>query len=125
MQVGEKLKSFHKLRVYMLVESTNPELSREVGDFLAEALVKPIEIKTNNVNVALVFLWSLVHRVSKQLEAMGEEILDVEFGRGRSSIVTKSGYVVNIVVKMSHNQYVSEIEGIVDVEDSPFRVEDF
>ncbi len=32
--------------------------------------------------------------------------------------ITKSGYVINIVVRLRHNQYVSEIEGVVEVEKS-------
>lgn len=121
----EKMKSLNKLRVYMLVESTGPEISREIGNFLSEALLKPIEVKTGNVHIAVTFLWSLLRRVAQQLEEAGEQVIDMEFGRGRTTLVTKSGYVVNIVVRTRHNQYVSEIEGVVNVEESPFRVEDF
>jgi hypothetical protein len=49
----------------------------------------------------------------------------MELGRGKTTLITRSGYVINIVVKTRHNQYVSEIEGVVDVEESPFKVEDF
>ncbi|MFN7105208.1 MAG: hypothetical protein ACK4M3_01265 [Pyrobaculum sp.] len=125
MQRLEEVRSLNKLRVYMLVESTNPEVSKEIGNFFTEALTRPIEMRTGGMNIAIMFLWSLVNRVTKQLEAMGEEVLDIEFGQGRTSIVTKGGYVVNIVIKMRHNQYVSEVEGVVEIEESPFRVEDF
>jgi hypothetical protein len=121
----EKMKSLNKLRVYMLVESTGPEISREIGNFFSEALLKPIEVKTGNVHISVTFLWSLLTRVARQLEELGEEVIDIEFSREKTILVTKGGYVINIIVNLRHNQYVSEIEGVVDVEESPFKVEDF
>jgi hypothetical protein len=121
----EKVKSLNKLRVYMLVESTGPEISEEISNFFSEALLRPIEAKMGNVHVAMTFLWSLLSRVARQLEEAGEQIVDMEFSRGKTTLVTKSGYVITIVVRTRHNQYVSEIEGVVDVEESPFKVEDF
>jgi hypothetical protein len=121
----EKVKSLNKLRVYMLIESTGPEISKEIGNFLSEALLRPIEAKMGNVHVAMTFLWSLLSKVAQQLEEVGEQVVDMEFSRGKTTLVTKSGYVITIVVRTRHNQYVSEIEGVVDVEESPFRVEDF
>jgi hypothetical protein len=121
----EKVKSLNKLRVYMVVESTGPEISKEISNFFSEALLRPIEAKMGNVHVAMTFLWSLLSRVAHQLEEAGEQIVDMEFSRGKTTLVTKSGYVITIMVRTRHNQYVSEIEGVVDVEESPFRVEDF
>lgn len=121
----EKVKSLNKLRVYMLIESTGPEISKEISNFLAEALLRPIESKMGNVHVAMTFLWSLLNKVAQQLEEVGEQVVDMEFSRGKTTLVTKSGYVITIVVRTRHNQYVSEIEGVVDVEESPFKVEDF
>ncbi len=121
----EKVKSLNKLRVYMLIESTGPEISKEISNFLSEALLRPIESKMGNVHVAMTFLWSLLNKVAQQLEEVGEQVVDMEFSRGKTTLVTKSGYVITIVVRTRHNQYVSEIEGVVDVEESPFRVEDF
>jgi len=121
----EKVKSLNKLRVYMLIESTGPEISKEISNFLSEALLRPIESKMGNVHVAMTFLWSLLSKVAQQLEEVGEQVVDMEFSRGKTTLVTKSGYVITIVVRTRHNQYVSEIEGVVDVEESPFRVEDF
>lgn len=109
----------------MSIESTSPELSRELGNFLSEALIHPIEVKTGGVHLAMTFLWSLVNRVAKQLEEAGESVIDMEFAKGRTTLVTKSGYIIHILVKTRHNQYVSEIEGVVDVEESPFKIEDF
>lgn len=123
--ISERIKNIGKLRVYMLVESTAPDLSKEISEFMSEALTKPIEVKSGSVNIALTFLWSLVNRVAKHLEDAGKEVLDIEFSRGRTVIVTKRGYVINIVVRQRQNQYVAEIEGVVDVEESPFKVEDF
>lgn len=124
-KLEERMKSISKLRLYALIESTASEVSRDIGEFLAEALTKPIEVKTGGVNIAISFLWSLINKVAAYLEEIGEQVLDVEFSRGKTTIVTKSGYVINIVVRLRHNQYVSEIEGVVEVEESPFRVEDF
>jgi hypothetical protein len=121
----EKVKSLNKLRVYMLIESTGPEISKEIGNFFSEALLRPIEAKMGNVHVAMTFLWSLLSKVAQQLEEVGEQVVDMEFSRGKTTLVTKSGYVITIVVRTRHNQYVSEIEGVVDVEESPFKVEDF
>jgi hypothetical protein len=121
----EKVKSLNKLRVYMLIESTGPEISKEISNFLSEALLRPIEAKMGNVHVAMTFLWSLLNKVAQQLEEVGEQVVDMEFSRGKTTLVTKSGYIITIVVRTRHNQYVSEIEGVVDVEESPFRVEDF
>ncbi len=121
----EKVKSLNKLRVYMLIESTGPEISKEISNFLSEALLRPIEAKMGNVHVAMTFLWSLLNKVAQQLEEAGEQVVDMEFSRGKTTLVTKSGYVITIVVRTRHNQYVSEIEGVVDVEESPFRVEDY
>jgi hypothetical protein len=121
----EKVKSLNKLRVYMLIESTGPEISKEISNFFSEALLRPIEAKMGNVHVAMTFLWSLLSKVAQQLEEVGEQVVDMEFSRGKTTLVTKSGYVITIVVRTRHNQYVSEIEGVVDVEESPFRVEDF
>jgi hypothetical protein len=121
----EKVKSLNKLRVYMLIESTGPEISKEISNFLSEALLRPIEAKMGNVHVAMTFLWSLLNKVAQQLEEVGEQVVDMEFSRGKTTLVTKSGYVITIVVRTRHNQYVSEIEGVVDVEESPFRIEDF
>lgn len=121
----EKVKSLNKLRVYMLIESTGAEISKEISNFLSEALLRPIEAKMGNVHVAMTFLWSLLNKVAQQLEEVGEQVVDMEFSRGKTTLVTKSGYVITIVVRTRHNQYVSEIEGVVDVEESPFRVEDF
>jgi hypothetical protein len=121
----EKVKSLNKLRVYMLIESTGPEISKEISNFLSEALLRPIEAKMGNVHVAMTFLWSLLSKVAQQLEEVGEQVVDMEFSRGKTTLVTKSGYVITIVVRTRHNQYVSEIEGVVDVEESPFRVEDY
>jgi hypothetical protein len=121
----DKVKSLNKLRVYMLIESTGPEISKEISNFLSEALLRPIESKMGNVHVAMTFLWSLLNKVAQQLEEVGEQVVDMEFSRGKTTLVTKSGYVITIVVRTRHNQYVSEIEGVVDVEESPFRVEDF
>jgi hypothetical protein len=121
----DKVKSLNKLRVYMLIESTGPEISKEISNFLSEALLRPIEAKMGNVHVAMTFLWSLLNKVAQQLEEVGEQVVDMEFSRGKTTLVTKSGYVITIVVRTRHNQYVSEIEGVVDVEESPFRVEDF
>jgi hypothetical protein len=121
----EKVKSLNKLRVYMVVESTGPEISKEISNFFSEALLRPIEAKMGNVHVAMTFLWSLLSRVAHQLEEAGEQIVDMEFSRGKTTLVTKSGYVITIMVRTRHNQYVSEIEGVVNVEESPFRVEDF
>ncbi|MFZ8809046.1 MAG: hypothetical protein ACO2PN_13215 [Pyrobaculum sp.] len=121
----EKVKSLNKLRVYMLIESTGPEISKEISNFLSEALLRPIEAKMGNVHVAMTFLWSLLNKVAQQLEEVGEQVVDMEFNRGKTTLVTKSGYVITIVVRTRHNQYVSEIEGVVDVEESPFKVEDF
>jgi hypothetical protein len=121
----EKVKSLNKLRVYMLIESTGPEISKEISNFLSEALLRPIEAKMGNVHVAMTFLWSLLNKVAQQLEEVGEQVVDMEFSRGKTPPVTKSGYVITIVVRTRHNQYVSEIEGVVDVEESPFKVEDF
>jgi hypothetical protein len=121
----EKVKSLNKLRVYMLIESTDPEISKEISNFLSEALLRPIEAKMGNVHVAMTFLWSLLNKVAQQLEEVGEQVVDMEFSRGKTTLVTKSGYVITIVVRTRHNQYVSEIEGVVDVEESPFKVEDF
>jgi hypothetical protein len=121
----EKVKSLNKLRVYMLIESTGPEISKEISNFLSEALLRPIEAKMGNVHVAMTFLWSLLNKVAQQLEEVGEQVVDMEFSRGKTTLVTKSGYVITIVVRTRHNQYVSEIEGVVDVEESPFRVEDY
>jgi hypothetical protein len=121
----EKVKSLNKLRVYMLIESTGPEISKEISNFLSEALLRPIEAKMGNVHVAMTFLWSLLNKVAQQLEEVGEQVVDMEFSRGKTTLVTKSGYVITIVVRTRHNQYVSEIEGVVDVEESPFKVEDF
>ena len=109
----------------MLVESTNPEVSRDIGEFFAAALSRPLEIRSEGLNIALTFLWSLVNRVATQLEEMGEAVVDVVFERGKTLIVTKGGYAISVVVKMRHNQYVAEVEGIVEVEESPFKVEDF
>ena len=39
--------------------------------------------------------------------------------------MAKSGHVVTIVVRTRRNQYVSEIDVVVDVEESTFKVEDF
>jgi hypothetical protein len=121
----EKVKSLNKLRVYMLIESTGPEISKEISNFLSEALLRPIEAKMGNAHVAMTFLWSLLNKVAQQLEEVGEQVVDMEFSRGKTTLVTKSGYVITIVVRTRHNQYVSEIEGVVDVEESPFKVEDF
>jgi hypothetical protein len=121
----EKVKSLNKLRVYMLIESTGPEISKEISNFLSEALLRPIEAKMGNVHVAMTFLWSLLNKVAQQLEEVGEQVVDMEFSRGKTTLVTKSGYVITIVVRTRHNQYVSEIEGVVDVEESPFKIEDF
>jgi hypothetical protein len=121
----EKVKNLNKLRVYMLVESTGSEISEEISNFFSEALLRPIEAKIGNIHVAMTFLWSLLSRVARQLEEAGEQIVDMEFSRGKTTLVTKSGYVITIVVRTRHNQYVSEIEGVVDVEESPFKVEDF
>jgi hypothetical protein len=121
----EKVKSLNKLRVYIVVESTGPEISKEISNFFSEALLKPIEVKTNNVHIAVTFIWSLLSTVAKQLEEAGEQVIDMELGRGKTTLITRSGYVINIMVKTRHNQYVSEIEGVVDVEESPFKVEDF
>ncbi len=121
----EKVKSLNKLRVYMLIESTGPEISKEISNFFSEALLRPIEAKMGNVHVAMTFLWSLLSKVAQQLEEVGEQVVDMEFSRGKTTLVTKSGYVITIVVRTRHNQYVSEIEGVVDVEESPFKVEDF
>jgi hypothetical protein len=121
----EKVKSLNKLRVYMIIESTGPEISKEISNFLSEALLRPVEAKMGNVHVAMTFLWSLLNKVAQQLEEVGEQVVDMEFSRGKTTLVTKSGYVITIVVRTRHNQYVSEIEGVVDVEESPFRVEDF
>jgi hypothetical protein len=121
----EKVKSLNKLRVYMLIESTGPEISKEISNFLSEALLRPIEAKMGNVHVAMTFLWSLLNKVAQQLEEVGEQVVDMEFSRGKTTLVTKSGYIITIVVRTRHNQYVSEIEGVVDVEESPFRIEDF
>jgi hypothetical protein len=121
----EKVKSLNKLRVYMLIESTGLEISKEISNFLSEALLRPIEAKMGNVHVAMTFLWSLLNKVAQQLEEVGEQVVDMEFSRGKTTLVTKSGYVITIVVRTRHNQYVSEIEGVVDVEESPFKVEDF
>jgi len=121
----EKVKSLNKLRVYMLIESTGPEISKEISNFLSEALLRPIESKMGNVHVAMTFLWSLLNKVAQQLEEVGEQVVDMEFSRGKTTLVTKSGYIITIVVRTRHNQYVSEIEGVVDVEESPFKVEDF
>jgi hypothetical protein len=121
----EKVKSLNKLRVYMLIESTGPEISKEISNFLSEALLRPIEAKMGNVHVAMTFLWSLLNKVAQQLEEVGEQVVDMEFSRGKTTLVTKSGYIITIVVRTRHNQYVSEIEGVVDVEESPFKVEDF
>ena len=121
----EKVKSLNKLRVYMLIESTGPEISKEISNFLSEALLRPLEAKMGNVHVAMTFLWSLLNKVAQQLEEVGEQVVDMEFSRGKTTLVTKSGYVITIVVRTRHNQYVSEIEGVVDVEESPFKVEDF
>lgn len=121
----DKVKALTRLRVYMLVESTNPEVSRDIGEFFAEALSRPLEIRSEGLNIALTFLWSLVNRVATQLEEMGEAVVDVVFERGKTLIVTKGGYAISVVVKMRHNQYVAEVEGIVEVEESPFKVEDF
>ncbi len=121
----EKVKSLNKLRVYMLIESTGPEISKDISNFLSEALLRPIEAKMGNVHVAMTFLWSLLNKVAQQLEEAGEQVIDMEFSRGKTTLVTKSGYVITIVVRTRHNQYVSEIEGVVDVEESPFKVEDF
>jgi hypothetical protein len=121
----EKVKSLNKLRVYMLIESTGPEISKEISNFFSEALLRPVEAKMGNVHVAMTFLWSLLSKVAQQLEEAGEQVVDMEFSRGKTTLVTKSGYVITIVVRTRHNQYVSEIEGVVDVEESPFKVEDF
>jgi hypothetical protein len=121
----DKVKSLNKLRVYMLIESTGPEISKEISNFFSEALLRPIEAKMGNVHVAMTFLWSLLSKVAQQLEEVGEQVVDMEFSRGKTTLVTKSGYVITIVVRTRHNQYVSEIEGVVDVEESPFKVEDF
>jgi len=121
----EKVKSLNKLRVYMLIESTGPEISKEISNFLSEALLRPVEAKMGNVHMAMTFLWSLLNKVAQQLEEVGEQVVDMEFSRGKTTLVTKSGYVITIVVRTRHNQYVSEIEGVVDVEESPFKVEDF
>ncbi len=121
----EKVKSLNKLRVYMLIESTGPEISKEISNFFSEALLRPVEAKMGNVHVAMTFLWSLLSKVAQQLEEVGEQVVDMEFSRGKTTLVTKSGYVITIVVRTRHNQYVSEIEGVVDVEESPFRVEDY
>ncbi|ABO09552.1 hypothetical protein [Pyrobaculum calidifontis] len=121
----DKVKALTRLRVYMLVESTNPEVSRDIGEFFAAALSRPLEIRSEGLNIALTFLWSLVNRVATQLEEMGEAVVDVVFERGKTLIVTKGGYAISVVVKMRHNQYVAEVEGIVEVEESPFKVEDF
>jgi hypothetical protein len=121
----EKVKSLNKLRVYMLIESTGPEISKEISNFFSEALLRPVEAKMGNVHVAMTFLWSLLSKVAQQLEEVGEQVVDMEFSRGKTTLVTKSGYVITIVVRTRHNQYVSEIEGVVDVEESPFKVEDF
>jgi len=121
----EKVKSLNKLRVYMLIESTGPEISKEISNFFSEALLRPIEAKMGNVHMAITFLWSLLSKVAQQLEEVGEQVVDMEFSRGKTTLVTKSGYVITIVVRTRHNQYVSEIEGVVDVEESPFKVEDF
>jgi hypothetical protein len=109
----------------MLIESTGPEISKEISNFLSEALLRPIEAKMGNVHMAMTFLWSLLNKVAQQLEEVGEQVVDMEFSRGKTTLVTKSGYVITIVVRTRHNQYVSEIEGVVDVEESPFKVEDF
>ena len=121
----EKVKSLNKLRVYMLIESTGLEISKEISNFFSEALLRPVEAKMGNVHVAMTFLWSLLSKVAQQLEEVGEQVVDMEFSRGKTTLVTKSGYVITIVVRTRHNQYVSEIEGVVDVEESPFRVEDY
>ncbi|MEZ0318606.1 MAG: hypothetical protein ABWK05_01245 [Pyrobaculum sp.] len=121
----EKVRALSRLRVYMLIESTSPELGREIGEFLSEALAKPIEVRSNGVNIAITFLWSLINKVAKQLEDLGEEVIDIEFSRGKTVIITKRGFAVNVVVKIRQNQYASEIEGFVDVEETPFRIEDF
>jgi hypothetical protein len=121
----EKVKSLNKLRVYMLIESTGPEISKEISNFFSEALLRPVEAKMGNIHVAMTFLWSLLSKVAQQLEEAGEQVVDMEFSRGKTTLVTKSGYVITIVVRTRHNQYVSEIEGVVDVEESPFKVEDF
>ena len=121
----EKVKSLNKLRVYMLIESTGPEVSKEISNFFSEALLRPVEAKMGNVHVAMTFLWSLLSKVAQQLEEVGEQVVDMEFSRGKTTLVTKSGYVITIVVRTRHNQYVSEIEGVVDVEESPFKVEDY
>jgi len=121
----EKVKSLNKLRVYMLIESTGPEISKEISNFFSEALLRPVEAKMGNVHVAMTFLWSLLSKVAQQLEEAGEQVVDMEFSRGKTTLVTKSGYIITIIVRTRHNQYVSEIEGVVDVEESPFKVEDF
>lgn len=123
--VEEKMKNLSKLRVYMLVESTGPDISGEIGSFFSEALIRPMEVRAGSLHIAVTFLWSLLNRVAKQLEEAGEQVVDMEFGRGKTTILTKSGYVINILVKVRQNQYVSEIEGVVDVEESPFKIEDF
>ncbi|ACB40916.1 hypothetical protein [Pyrobaculum neutrophilum] len=123
--VEEKMKNLSKLRVYMLVESTGPDISGEIGSFFSEALIRPMEVRAGGLHIAVTFLWSLLNRVAKQLEEAGEQVVDMEFGRGKTTILTKSGYVINILVKVRQNQYVSEIEGVVDVEESPFKIEDF
>lgn len=121
----EKVRSLNKLRVYMLIESTSSEIGREIGNFFSEALIKPIEVRAGGIHIALSFLWSLLSRVAKQLEEVGEQVIDIEFDHGKTTVVTKSGYAINIVIKVRQNQYVSEIEGFVDVEESPFKIEDF
>lgn len=124
-KLEESVRNVSKLRVYALVESTMPEVSREIGEFLSEAISRPIEVKAGSINIAMTFLWSLINRVAKHLEEAGEQVLDVGFTRGKTVIITRSGYAINIVVRMRHNQYVSEIEGVVEVEESPFKIEDF
>ncbi|MEM4742867.1 MAG: hypothetical protein QW792_02835 [Pyrobaculum sp.] len=125
MESQQLIRNLSKLRIYMSIESTNSELSREIGTFISEALIHPIEVKTGGVHLAVTFLWSLINKVARQLEEAGESIIDMEFSKGRTTLVTKSGYLIHIVVKTRYNQYVSEIEGVVDVEESPFRIEDF
>jgi hypothetical protein len=121
----ERVMGLNKLRLYVAIESTNPEVSREMGGFLSEALIKPVEIRTGTMNIAVTFLWSLLSRVARQLEEAGEQVVDVEFADDKTVIVTKGGHVISIVTRVKHNQYVSEVEGIVNIDESPFRVEDY
>lgn len=123
MQAVERARSLGKYRAYVAVESTDGDLSRALSSFLAESLRRPVEVRDGHVNVAITFLWSLLAKVASALEEMGEKVLDVDFGDHQTVIVTAGGHVVTILVKLRQSQYAAEVEGIVEVEEAPFRIE--